>query len=66
MLGTCLLPPLNDVPADVLLAHVTYHGTAGDEQQPPTVGMGLGASPGRREAVRAESGGGPLCCAREE
>lgn len=57
-LGTCLLPPLNEVSTEVLLAHATYHGTAGNERQPPTVGMGLGASHGRGEAARAEGGVG--------
>lgn len=58
MLGTCLLPPLNEVSTEVLLVHATYHGTAGAEQQPPTIGMGLSASHGRGEASRAEGGRG--------
>lgn len=58
MLGTCLVPPLNEVSTAVLLAHATYHSTAGDERQPPTIGMGLGASHRCGEAVRGEGGVG--------
>lgn len=64
--GDMPAPSLSEVSHEVLLAHATYHSTAGDEQQPPTLGMGLGASHGRGAVMRAEGGVGtpPLCLGR--
>lgn len=65
-MGDVPAPSLSEVSSAVLLAHATYHGTAGDEQQPPTLGMGLSASHGHRAVMRAEGGVGtpPLCLGR--
>lgn len=51
--GDMPAPSLGEVSSEVLLARATYHGTAGDEQQPPTLGMGLSASHGHGAVMRA-------------